>query len=282
MTGLSHDARAILDAARRESAPTDADRERLRSSLAVIVGPLPMPKAQPVSAGAAASMSVTMKIGLAGVALFVAGIGAASLLQRQVSAGQQAGAVQAIKVVDPVPSATPPPSQPAPVVVAPAPPVSPLEKPAEPEAVREPPRSRPARPSLTRSPVFAPMDLTEEAKAPEPAKPAPTAPTAPLAPPANPESPRTTSALADELALVREAQVAARAGNPSKALQLLDDHARRFPRGTLREERIAARVHALCALGRRGEASEEAETFLAETPQSPYASRVRDSCAGGR
>ena len=76
--------------------------------------------------------------------------------------------------------------------------------------------------------------------------------------------------------------MAARAGNPSKALQLLDDHARRFPRGTLREERIAARVHALCALGRRSEASEEAETFLAETPQSPYASRVRDSCAGGR
>ena len=50
--------------------------------------------------------------------------------------------------------------------------------------------------------------------------------------------------------------------------------------GVLREEQRAARILALCAAGRTGEAKAEAQRFLAESPRSPMAERVRSSCAG--
>lgn len=59
----------------------------------------------------------------------------------------------------------------------------------------------------------------------------------------------------------------------------LDEHAARFPRGALRDEREAARVLALCADGRTAEARAAASAFVAASPRSPLASQVRAACA---
>ena len=81
-----------------------------------------------------------------------------------------------------------------------------------------------------------------------------------------------------EVALMRDAQVALRAGNAPRALRLVDEHAQRYPFGALAEEREALRVFALCDLGRTAEAGAEATIFLSAHPQSPIADRVRSSC----
>jgi hypothetical protein len=59
----------------------------------------------------------------------------------------------------------------------------------------------------------------------------------------------------------------------------LDEHARRFPRGALSEERDAARVLALCAQGRAPDARASASAFVAANPRSPFAAQVRRACA---
>lgn len=58
-------------------------------------------------------------------------------------------------------------------------------------------------------------------------------------------------------------------------LASLNEHARRFPNGTLAEEREFLSVSMLVAAGRRAEATERGERFLSEHPRSLYARRVR-------
>jgi hypothetical protein len=82
----------------------------------------------------------------------------------------------------------------------------------------------------------------------------------------------------DELGVIREAQGALQAGDANRALSLLDEHSAANRQGILREERMAARVLALCELGRTDEARAEAARFLRESPASPLASRVRSAC----
>jgi hypothetical protein len=88
------------------------------------------------------------------------------------------------------------------------------------------------------------------------------------------------SEVAAEVHLLREAHLAMGAGDVDRALVLLDEHERRYPRGALGEERDATRIGALCALGRRVEAKDAAERFLRMTPRSLQAAAVRASCGG--
>jgi len=88
----------------------------------------------------------------------------------------------------------------------------------------------------------------------------------------------TTSPLDDEIALVRDARSALRAGDASHSLAILDEHDRRFPGGALSEDCAAERIYALCALGRVDEARLLATRFLADHPVSPHAASVRASC----
>jgi len=90
--------------------------------------------------------------------------------------------------------------------------------------------------------------------------------------------PRHEPALQEEVRLLQEAQRAMRGGELLRALALVDEHARRFPDGLLRQERLAVRVLILCALGRTGAAGREAERFLREWPTSPLSSQIRASC----
>lgn len=78
---------------------------------------------------------------------------------------------------------------------------------------------------------------------------------------------------------LREAHDALNGGDPARALALLDAQAVDFAEGQLHEEREAARVLALCKLGRAESASAEAARFLQNNPRSPLADRVRAACA---
>lgn len=76
-----------------------------------------------------------------------------------------------------------------------------------------------------------------------------------------------------EMALLREAQIAA-ASAPSRALELLDDAERRFPRSAMAQERSVLRVQALLAAGRRDEALSRARAFLAANPGTAHRPRL--------
>jgi hypothetical protein len=125
----------------------------------------------------------------------------------------------------------------------------------------------------------APPAAVSAAPALEP--PAPLAPSA-VAPPAvvsaKPALPSARSApdsLAQEVALLSRATSALHRGNPAEALQVLNEHLRKFPNGLLGEERRAAKAQALCALGRKSEGRSELAHLA---PQSPAAAHARQVC----
>jgi hypothetical protein len=80
--------------------------------------------------------------------------------------------------------------------------------------------------------------------------------------------------VASEVAVLREAHAALQAGDPSRALSVLDAAKKT---GSLAQERAAVRVLALCALG-RSDARAAADRFLSGNPSSPLASRIRTAC----
>jgi TolA-binding protein len=85
--------------------------------------------------------------------------------------------------------------------------------------------------------------------------------------------------LAEEVELLSRAQTELRAGRFDTALRSLEEHARKFPRGTLAQERRATRIQALCGSGR----TREADTELARlAPGSVHEGRTREICAAAR
>ena len=95
------------------------------------------------------------------------------------------------------------------------------------------------------------------------------------------------SSLAGEIQLMHDVEGALSAGQPGRALQLLDEAAKspagrggRYV-GTMGEERAAARVVTLCRLGRAEEARAEAARFVRDRPRSPLIERVRSTCVKG-
>ena len=87
-----------------------------------------------------------------------------------------------------------------------------------------------------------------------------------------------TDPLAEEMALLKQAKLALSRGEPKRALTLLDEHADRFPRGVLLQERQALRVVALCDAGDRTRGREAADRFSREHPKAALAERVRAAC----
>jgi hypothetical protein len=73
-------------------------------------------------------------------------------------------------------------------------------------------------------------------------------------------------------------QQALRAGNPGQALSLAAEHARRFPRGALSEEREGARAVARCQLAKPGARPAILRAFSHGFDQSPYMARVKAAC----
>jgi hypothetical protein len=131
-----------------------------------------------------------------------------------------------------------------------------------------------SRAAASASPVVALPDTTASA-----------APPATLVKPAVslPSSKSTVSSIdrsnpAEELPLVRAMQQALRAGSPSQALALAADHARRFPRGSLLEEREGVRAVAGCQLAPADARAPILAAFTKRFSTSPYAARVKAAC----
>ena len=91
-------------------------------------------------------------------------------------------------------------------------------------------------------------------------------------------APRTRDRLAEEVALLSRAETELHAGRPAKALVALAEHQSKFPRGALAEERTAARIQALCALGRTDEANLQLRQLLHISPNSALEERTRQAC----
>jgi hypothetical protein len=81
------------------------------------------------------------------------------------------------------------------------------------------------------------------------------------------------------VALLSRATSALRAGRAAEALKALDEHRRKFPNGTLSEERRAARAQALCSLGRIDEGRAELSLLAPRSPAAARASQVCDAMA---
>jgi hypothetical protein len=83
------------------------------------------------------------------------------------------------------------------------------------------------------------------------------------------------SQLREESAMILGARRVLRAGDPARALTLLDAAQARFPGGILVQEREALTIEALVRSGQRALATRRAEAFLRDYPKSPHATDVR-------
>ena len=92
---------------------------------------------------------------------------------------------------------------------------------------------------------------------------------------------RASGRLAEEVAILSQAEKELHAGRAASALALLEEHRQKFPNGALAQERIAARIHALCALGRVTEAEAALARLRKVSPGSPQEGRAREACAPG-
>ena len=81
--------------------------------------------------------------------------------------------------------------------------------------------------------------------------------------------------LEQELKLVHGAQTALKAGDTSRAFSLLYEHATRFPKGKLTQQRQVTHVVALCLAGKANDARDELAEFLLKNPGSPLAEQAQ-------
>lgn len=265
MSGLGPDAREILRNGRDGDNPSPADRARIRAALMATIATSAAATASsaanaaaevglPASVGATKPFIGSIWGGLFGKGMLVVFLGAAG-----------AGAIAAWPKTDSPPNAVTPhiPEKPvSPNIATPAP-VPPqvsqediAEKTNDPKTIAPSPPDRP-KASNPRS------------------SPAPSSPKASEVPEVSEESADTLIA---ETQRLRQAHGAMRGGDPEKALALLSEQSAENEGQKLRAERAAARVLALCKLGRVAEAHAEAAAFLAQNPQSPLADRVRKAC----
>ncbi|HET9956132.1 MAG TPA: hypothetical protein VFQ61_16610 [Polyangiaceae bacterium] len=84
-----------------------------------------------------------------------------------------------------------------------------------------------------------------------------------------------------ERELMHRAHSAFAEGDFGATLKLLAEHARRFPRGQLAEEREALRVRSLASAGRIAEARRAAQAFADHFPRSVLLARIQQ-IAGGK
>jgi hypothetical protein len=84
--------------------------------------------------------------------------------------------------------------------------------------------------------------------------------------------------LKEEVAILSRAESERHARRFASALNLLEEHRRKFPRGSLSQERMAARIRVLCGLGRVTEAEAELAALKRASPSSLHLP-ARAACA---
>lgn len=294
MSDLSRDARALIDAAHGADDPSDEDRARVHRRVVVQIGAA----AAVTGAASSTAAAATAASAVGGSALvkgllaaaFVASLGTAAVVaDAPAPAGPArpaaiAVAAQAQKArtlasdarvnADGPTNAGAPTSGGAAISLAPAPPREgsrpPGGEPASAAARRTPDAD--ADPDRAGAPQQGPGAASGARPGANTGGPPPTDATSRPGAAAAPD-------LGSEVALLGEAQRRLRSGDARGALDALDEHARRFGGGALGPEREAARILALCKLGRRDEARALADRFLASAPSSPLSQRVREACA---
>jgi len=243
MSDLTEGGRALVQAGREADRPSDADRERVLAALCTRLGDATMLGAAltqaPVATGGAAASSKLLKWGWVGPTVLVAA-GALWFAPRVGHEGRENVApVSSANVLSTVSEGAPSAAAvSAPPAVAPSP-----------SAAIAAPDSAPAAPEAVSRPI-------EAQKA----------------------APRSRDGLGEEVALLSRAETELHAGRPAKALLALAEHQRKFPRGALAEERTAARIQALCALGRSEEANAQLRQLLHISPNSALEERARQAC----
>jgi hypothetical protein len=98
---------------------------------------------------------------------------------------------------------------------------------------------------------------------------------APSKRPAKPSEAASADTLAAEAALIGAAK---RASAPEATLELLEQHAEKFPDGKMASEREVLAVKALCQLDRTDEARTRARSLIAQRPGLPLLDRMRRDC----
>ena len=128
------------------------------------------------------------------------------------------------------------------------------------------------------SPSQAPASQREPASTTLVSAPVASAPSASAVAPSGATRTRSSSpgsALSDQIASLDRVRAALAAGDSSRAVQLVDDYERRFPRGAFFQEAEMLRIEALVREGNRDAASSAADRFLATYPASPHIARLR-------
>lgn len=97
-----------------------------------------------------------------------------------------------------------------------------------------------------------------------------------VAPPSNRDVVR------EESRLVSMVRIALRQGHTASAIEILSELDQHYPSGLLVEERSVLRIEAMVQNGQTGEASRQAERFLARYPSSLSVDRVRKLVGGSR
>jgi len=239
MSGLTPHAQELVRAGREALRPSAADRERVSLALA--------PKLGAGLAGAGTSALSTTSVAAKATTLkLVAGLVGFGLVGGAVVLGLR--------------SEAPPPTTPPPVSA-----VSPLA----PTPTATPGEPSPAVSTTLVPAVASPEEAPRGAALAAPPAPSTGKPDVALGP---------AESLAQEVAILSRAGADLHAGRPAAALVALAEHQRKFPRGALTQERTAARVQALCALGRKQEAQSELDRLARVSPNSPLEARSRQAC----
>jgi len=155
-----------------------------------------------------------------------------------------------------------------------------------------PPGTRPVEPAIAvapprapASPVVAPSPAPAERFEPSESEPIAHGVASSVAPPPavvaphrlSPPTAEVTSGsmLPEELSLLERARGAIAAGDPARALSVLDAYTARFAHPVMLPEATMLRIEALLDAGDRPAAERTANAFRASHPQSPYAARIR-------
>jgi len=252
MHDLSNEASAMLDDARSEHDPSDADRRRVKGAMIARLG-----------AAAVISSSTTLAVASGSGAAAGGFLGAAKVAAVVAVLSLTAGtvtwhSVHSTRARTPAPAAAPR---------------------AAPAIPQTPTRSTSASPCPAEAssldalsvPSAAPLQAPP-AKANPPLSHPSTARTAPLAHPAD--------GLSEQVNVLAAARTELREAHPELALSLLDGRAALFEHSALREEFLAARGLALRDLGRQSEAQAAAARLMQEVPRSGLARKIEASPVG--
>lgn len=239
---LSPESRALLDLARDAHDPTPSDKTRVKAAVmaSIAASAAAAGTAEAASSSSAAASSAGLGVG--------AKVGLAALA---------AGAIVTGAIVLSGPNPTSEPTQ--------APITTPVAQPAVVDRVDEP---APA--------IEAPVVEKAAEPAPEPVKKARVAPK--KARPAPAPAPAPKSTLAEEAKVLVKVRVALRDGRHEDVLTLASAYAEKYPSGALLEEALAAKVLALCELGRATEAAQAKADLVDHAPRSAHLARINRAC----